>query len=347
MQPGEVWMELHVLHKHGWSISALAREFGLNWRTVQRELASPGSRSYPERVKPTALTEAQLRHVERRLAVCPTLRGTDWQAELRRDYGYTGSYPAFARHLRRLRPAQVRDPEIRFETEPGVQTQADWAHLGVWPLADGRVELHAMVAILGCSRAPAIRFATDCTRQTSLERLVRCFDDLGGVTREVLTDRDPAFCIGATSDGRAILAPAWVDVSGVLGIVPKACRPYRAQTKGKVERMVRELKESLLPWLSGQVLPRTPTLADYDGLARRWITEVVLPRRHRTTQQIVGEAWATERPLLVPIRPPLLSGLLASTPAVALPPTPVIDLQERRRGEQVQVRDLAEYEVAL
>jgi hypothetical protein len=73
----------------------------------------------------------------------------------------------------------------------------------------------------------------------------------------------------------------------------------------------------------------------------------VLPRRHRTTQQIVGEAWATERPLLVPIRPPLLSGLLASTPAVALPPTPVIDLQERRRGEQVQVRDLAEYEVAL
>ena len=26
---GEIWMELHVLHKHGWSISALAREFGL------------------------------------------------------------------------------------------------------------------------------------------------------------------------------------------------------------------------------------------------------------------------------------------------------------------------------
>jgi transposase len=204
-----------------------------------------------------------------------------------------------------------------------------------------------MVAILGCSRAPAIRFATDCTRETSLERLVRCLDDLGGVPREVLTDRDPAFCIGATSAGRAILAPEWVDLSRLLGFVPKACRPYRAQTKGKVERMVRELKESLLPWLAGQVLPRTPTLADYDGLARRWLTEVVLPRRHRTTQQIVGEAWAAERPLLVPIRPQLLSGLGGPAPAVALPPTPVIDLQQRRRGEQVQVRDLAEYEVAL
>ncbi len=344
------------LERSGWSCTSCTSTAGPsapwransgNWRTVQRELASPSPRHYSERVKPTALTAAQLRHVERRLGVCPTLRGTDLHAELCREYGYAGSYPAFARHLRGLRPAQVRDPEIRFETDPGVQTQADWAHVGVWPLADGRVELHAMVAILGCSRAPAIRFATDCTRRTSFERLVRCLDDLGGVTREVLTDRDPAFCIGSTSDGRAILAPEWVDLSRLLGFVPKACRPYRAQTKGKVERLVRELKESLLPWLAGQVLPTAPTLADYDALARRWITEVVLPRRHRTTQQIVGDAWAAERPRLVPIRPQLLEGVTAAGPPVPPVPARVIDLEQRRRGEQVQVRELVEYEVAL
>ena len=111
--------------------------------------------------------------------------------------------------------------------------------------------------------------------------------------------------------------------------------------------MVRELKESLLPWLSGQVLPRTPTLAAYDELARRWITEVVLPRRHRTTQQIVGDAWAAERPLLTPIRPALLAGLTGQAPPATLSPTPVIALEQRRRGEQVQARSLAEYEVAL
>jgi transposase len=127
-------MELHVLHKHGWSISALAREFGVNWRTIKRELASPGPRGYPERLKLTALSEAQVRHVERRLVVCPTIRGTDLHAELRRDYAYRGSYPAFARHLRVLRPAPVRDPEIRFETGPGEQTQVDWRNSGsgVW-----------------------------------------------------------------------------------------------------------------------------------------------------------------------------------------------------------------------
>jgi transposase len=335
-------MEVHVLHKHGWSISALAREFGLNWRTIKRELASPGPRAYPERVKPTALSEAQLRHVERRLVVCPTIRGTDLHAELRRDYAYAGSYAAFARHLRALRPAPVRDPEIRFETGPGEQTQVDWAQLGLWRVGDELVELNALVAILGCSRAPAIRFALDRTRPTTLERLGQCLVDLGGATREILTDRDPAFCIGATSDGRAILAPEWVDAAHLLGIVPKACRPYRSQTKGKVERMVRELKESLLPWLSGQALPQRPTLADYDGLARRWIQEVVLIRRHRTTQRIVGEAWAEERPVLAPV-PTHLVGRLAVTPLMTPSRPRIIDLEQRRQGDHVQVRDLAEY----
>jgi transposase len=125
--------------------------------------------------------------------------------------------------------------------------------------------------------------------------VLRCLVDLGGLTREILTDRDPAFCIGATSNGSAILAPDWVDLCAVLGVVPRACRPCRAKTKGKVERMIRELKRSFLPWLSRQLLPPRPTLADYDALARRWIQEVVLKRRHRTTKRVVGEAWLDER----------------------------------------------------
>ena len=344
MQPGEVWMELSVLYRQGWSISQLAREFGLNWRTVKKEVESPGLRRYPSRVKPTALTPAQLAHVERRLAVCPVIRGTDLLAELRHDYGYQGSYMSFWRQLKELRPPLARDPEIRFETGPGLQAQADWAQLGVWPLADGTVELNAMVVILGYSRAPAIRFATDRTRSTSIERLARCLDDLGGTSREILTDRDPAFCIGSTRDERAILAPEWVDFCDLVGVVPKACRPYRAKTKGKVERMVRELKESFLPWLSGQLLPYQPTPSDYDALARRWIQQVVLQRRNRTTGRIIGAAWAEERVSLAPIPSRILAGLAGDV--IELPRPLLVDIDQRRLGEEVQIRSLAEYEVA-
>ena len=59
-----------------------------------------------------------------------------------------------------------------------------------------------------------------------------------------LTDRDPALRVGQTADGTAIPAPDWVDVAARLGVVPKAGRPYRAQSKRTVER---ELKEGCLP----------------------------------------------------------------------------------------------------
>jgi hypothetical protein len=49
-------MELHTLHRHGWSIAALAREFGLDWRTfcpagpllipVGRDAAADRDRDY-------------------------------------------------------------------------------------------------------------------------------------------------------------------------------------------------------------------------------------------------------------------------------------------------------------
>lgn len=334
-------MEIKALRRLGWSVTDIAREYGLSRNTVYAELASAGPRRYAERECPTALSDSQLVHVERRLAVCPNLRGTDLHRELREQYEYAGSYPAFQRQLRRLRPAQVRDPEIRFETDPGVQTQVDWAQLGAFRLGREMVELNALVAILGCSRAPAIRFAPDRTRPSTFECLVRCQEDLGGATREILTDRDPAFCIGASSDGRAILAPEWVDLAALLGVVPRACRPYRAQTKGKVERMVRELKEGFLGWLSGQLLAPQPSIADYDALARLWIQEVVLMRTHRTTRRVVGEAWLEERPLLGAIPQRVLAKYTDSTIAM---PVAASGAEQRALGEVVQLRDLHEYE---
>ena len=344
MQSEETRMEIKALFRLGWRVTQIAREYSLSRTTVYKELAAPVPRVYGPRNRPTALNEAQLVHIERRLTICPSIRGTDLHVELRHEFGYGGSYPAFQRQLRLLRPAVVRDPEIRFETDPGVQTQADWAVMGPLPLGDQLVELSAMVAILGCSRAPAVRFAADRTRPTSLERLTWCLHDLGGVTREILTDRDPVFCIGQTSDGAAILAPEWVDLARLLGVVPKACRPYRAKTKGKVERIIREVKESFLGWLSGQVLPHHPTLADYDAFARRWIERVVLARRHRTTKRIVGEAWAAEQVLLrqIPERVLVSAGNAVIVPLLARP----VDPRLRLLGEHVQQRGLDEYELA-
>ena len=125
-------------------------------------------------------------------------------------------------------------------------------------------------------------------------------------------------------------------------MVPRACRPYRAKTKGKVERLVREVKESFLTWLGGQILPMAPTLADYDRLALQWRDELVLPRRHRTTGKVIASAWEEERSQLRPVPERLLQA-----PALPVHAPAPSDPSARRLGEHVQIRDLAEYEVAL
>jgi hypothetical protein len=161
------------------------------------------------------------------------------------------------------------------------------------------------------------------------------------VTREILTDRDTVFWISASGT----LSPEWVDLCELLGTVPRLCRPYRAKTKGKVERVNREIEQSFLAWLTGEVLPLRPTILDYDLLAERWIEERVLPRRHRTTQRIVGEAWAEEQRLLTPIPAHVLQRLAGE--GEVRPVLDIVDVGLRRAGEVVEVRAMADYEVAM
>jgi transposase len=215
---------------------------------------------------------------------------------------------------------------MELHVRPGVHTQADWAHVGLFPVGEEMVELHAMVAILGCSRAPAVRFATDCTRRTSLERLVTCLDDLGGATHEVLTGRDTAFCVGSTSDGRAILAPEWVDLAGVLGVVPKACRPYRAKTKGKVERPIRYVRES---FFYGRTFLND---ADLNAQALSWLARTANVRIHRTTAEAPRTRFdREERVLLKPLAlQPYQSVLLPSATQPTQPYYPLVASVERR-----------------
>lgn len=344
MESEETWMELHVLHRHGWSISALAREFGLNWRTARRYATAPAPPGYPRRVCPAELTPAQLAHVERRLAACPSLRGTVLLRELR-ELGYRASAASLRRRLRILRPAAMGEPLIRFETGPGIQSQGDWTDCGRWPLGDGSAALHAWVTVLGCSRMLALRFATNKTRATTLAAIVRCADDLGGATAELLTDRDPALVIGSLPGGAPIFAPEWLDTAALLGTRPRACRPYRAKTKGKVERLNREVKEDFLAWLTGQVLPTRPTLADYDVAARRWALEVVAMHRHRTTGRIVGEAWAEEQVLLTPV-PRRVLARFEGLEIIDAEPEPRLSAA-RSLGEQVEPRALTAYAEVL
>jgi hypothetical protein len=79
------------------------------------------------------------------------------------------------------------------------------------------------------------------------------------------------------------------------GAVPRACQPYRAKTKGKVERPFRYIRQDFF-------LARTfRNMADLNGEFDAWRTEVANPRVHATTRRVVDDAFAEEVPHLTPL----------------------------------------------
>ncbi|MEX6506842.1 IS21 family transposase, partial [Jiella sp. M17.18] len=211
--------------------------------------------------------------------------------------GYTGGYTAVTDFLRDVRPTPARGFEVRFETPPGEQAQVDFAQFHVVftdePTAPRIVWLFSLV--LGFSRLIWARFVVHQDLPTVLRCHTAAFEALGGAPREILYDRMKTAVIGEAETGGIVYNRALVDLARHYGFLPKACRPYRAKTKGKVERPFRYIREDFFLARSFR------NLADLNEQLRHWLETVANPRVHATTRRVVNEAFAEERAHLRPL----------------------------------------------
>ena len=214
-----------------------------------------------------------------------------------RERGYAGGYTAVKRAVRDLRPDLPRPFEVRFETPPGEQAQVDFARFVVTftdePGLTRIVWLFSLV--LGHSRLIWARFVAHQDLQTVLRCHIAALEAIGGAPREILYDRMKTAVTGEDPDGLVIYNRALLDLARHYGFQPRACRPYRAKTKGKVERPFRYIREDF--FLGGSFRH----LDDLNGQLRHWLDTVANPRVHATTQRAVNEAFAEEKPFLRPL----------------------------------------------
>jgi transposase len=126
-------------------------------------------------------------------------------------------------------------PIIRFETPPAEQMQVDWATVRL-----NNKSMPVFIAILGFSRKAYLEFTNNQTEETLLRCHENAFNYFGGVPKNVLYDNmktvvDKRDCYG---EGSHKLQKTLYDFAKHYGFRPKLCRPFRPQTKGKVERFV-------------------------------------------------------------------------------------------------------------
>lgn len=88
----------------------------------------------------------------------------------------------------------------------------------------------------------------------------------------------------------------FIDFAGYYGFIPKACRPYRARTKGKDERMVGYVKHNFFVRYR-----QFDSFVHMNQLAEKWLTEEADMRMHGTVKEVVQERFAREVPVLGPL----------------------------------------------
>ena len=112
---------------------------------------------------------------------------------------------------------------------------------------------------------------------TFLRCHVNAFAHLGGVPRRCLYDNAKVVVLGREEDGRPRWNPRFLDFALRVGFDSRLCRPYRPQTKGRVESGIKYLWNNFWP------SARFTDLADLNRQVREWFSCVADIRVHGTT----------------------------------------------------------------
>ena len=290
------------LHRQGAGITAIARRTGLDRKTVRKVIATglePPAYG-PRQAKATQLEPFE-RYLRERLAIVPELTGRRLHRELA-AMGYQGGYTAVTDLLREIRPIKPPSFEVRFETPPGRQAQVDFAHFRTVFTDEPGIErvVWLFSLVLGHSRMLWGRFVPQQDMQTVLRCHAAAFEALGGAPAEILYDRmktvvDREAPQDGPEGGHIVYNRTLVEFARHYGYLPKACKAYRAKTKGKVERPFRYIREDF--FLGRSFRNRD----DLNGQFRQWLDQLANARVHATTHRVVSEHFAEERPSLQPL----------------------------------------------
>jgi hypothetical protein len=169
----------------------------------------------------------------------------------------------------------------------------------------GIVKVHIFVMTLGYSRRAWAEGYEHERTESLLAAHEHAFEHFGGVTREILYDRMRTVMLGER-EGQKRWNPTFQAFARHWGFEPRVCRPYRAQTKGKVESGVKYVKRNFLP---GRVFR---DLEDFNDQLKMWQAEVADVREHGTTHEPPIVRFTREAHALTPLAG--RAGFLAAMP---------------------------------
>ena len=279
----EILVEIHVLHRQGESIRAIAQKLGVSRNTVRRYLRDLSAvPSYPDRTQKATKLDPYKGYLLARIEAAKPhwIPATVLLREIQ-DRGYTGGISRLKYYIADFKTVES-DPVVRFETPPGKQMQVDFT-----TISRHQRKIKAFVATLGFSRATYVRFSEHERQEDWLQGIEEACHYFGGVPQEILFDNAKTIMIerDAYGEGRHRWNAQLLSTAQDYGFIARACRPYRARTKGKVERFNGYLKGSFITPLAATLSQAGLRLdvATANAHIGPWLESIAHQRIHGTT----------------------------------------------------------------
>ena len=305
--------DIKMIHKwlrEGMSKSAIAKRLGISRETVRKYALKP--EGYVPVITRTPNENLVDEHLPYIATMLETAKANKVEIPTTVIYdeivkrGYIGSLRWLQQVMQKYdlrKRVKEEDKLIRFETDAGCQMQVDWVEFP-------KDNLSAFVATMGYSRASYVEYVENEKIETLIACHLNAFNYFGGVVKEALYDNMRTVIIkrNAYGFGKHQLNPMFEDFAKHCGFKIRVCKPYRAKTKGKVERFNHYLRYSFHNSLSVRLSMKryVMNIDNANSEVRKWLDEVANKRIHQTTLQMPFSLLAEEHYHLLPLPKPYL-----------------------------------------
>lgn len=285
-------MEIKILAKQGQSIREISKNLGVSRNTVRKYIRTNKKPVYQTRpVKEKKLDKYRNYLIERIEKALPNRIPAPVLLREIQEKGYSGQITTLRMFLKDYQQKQLKEPIVRFETEPGEQCQVDWT----W-MQKGEQRIGAFVGILGFSRKAYVEFVDNEKEETLLRCHQNMFDYFEGVPCQILYDNMKTVVIQRNKygNGKHGFQKTFWDFSKHFGFIPRLCKPYRAQTKGKVERFNSYLKRSFYYPLITKY-PERNFIECLNVEVKKWLRQIADERMIRELKASPNERFKIEK----------------------------------------------------
>jgi transposase len=312
------YYEIQKLHRDNLSVSQISELLVLNRRTVAKYLAM-SEREYEEFLIERSERRKELipyeAFVKCRLELYPDTSCAQMQDWLKEHYaGFPKVSPKtvfnfvnWVRSKYSLTKASLYRQHHPVEELPyGKQAQVDFGEYNLRSSLGSRLKVFFFTLVLSRSRFKYVWFTEHpFTSELAIKAHEQAFEYLQGIPDEIVYDQDKVFIVSENS-GDIILTDRFRAYTGEMKFALHFCRKADPQSKGKIENVVKYVKQN---FLYNRTYYNIETLNDE---ALGWLGRTANGLPHAFTKKEPRSEWHIEQPFLKPYMPHTLKAAVVT-----------------------------------